>query len=54
VEGPSALGYFLCGGAVQLSIKRSLLCSTFGDEAWQQPGFKVHLSVYKDGACIAG
>jgi hypothetical protein len=27
--------------------------SAFGD-AWQRAGFKVQLSVHKDGACIAG
>jgi hypothetical protein len=32
----------------------SLLTSAFGKEAWQQHGFKVMLSLHKDGACIAG
>jgi hypothetical protein len=36
-----------------LELPRSLLSSAFGD-AWQRPGFKVQLSVFKDGACIAG
>jgi hypothetical protein len=35
-------------------MPRSLLTSAFGGEAWQQFGFKVMLSLHKDGACIAG
>ncbi|WIA37456.1 hypothetical protein OEZ86_014373 [Tetradesmus obliquus] len=31
----------------------TLLAAAFGC-AWQQPGFKVQLSVHKDGTCIAG
>jgi hypothetical protein len=36
-----------------LRVPPSLLCSAFGD-AWQQAGFTVQLSVFKDGRCIAG
>jgi hypothetical protein len=35
------------------SVPASLLCSAFG-ETWQQTGFKVQLSVFKDSARIAG
>jgi hypothetical protein len=48
-EGLMKINGHLLGARVPLS----LLSSVFGD-AWQQAGFKVQLSVFKDGACIAG
>jgi hypothetical protein len=54
VAGRSALGYRYQRGHVCFCVPPSLLSSAFGGEAWQQRGFKVMLSVHKDGACIAG
>jgi hypothetical protein len=38
---------------VRVYVHPTLLCSAFGDN-WQQAGFKVQLSVHKDGARVAG
>jgi hypothetical protein len=54
VTGRSALGYCIIQGLARFYVPPSLLSSAFGGEAWQQRGFKVMLSVHKDGACIAG
>jgi hypothetical protein len=40
-------------GKVRLCVPVALLRSAFGD-AWQQAGFKVQLSVFKDATRIAG
>ncbi|WIA40904.1 hypothetical protein OEZ86_004564 [Tetradesmus obliquus] len=42
-----------CGSYMRFLVPPTLLASAFGG-AWQQPGFKVQLSVHKDGDCIAG
>jgi hypothetical protein len=40
-------------GQVSVTVPQPLLRSAFGDN-WQQAGFKVQLSVFKDGARLAG
>jgi hypothetical protein len=40
-------------GKVYVIVPGTLLRSAFGDD-WQQAGFKVQLSVFKDGARAAG
>jgi hypothetical protein len=40
-------------GDVHVSVPATFLHSAFGNN-WQQAGFKVQLSVFKDGTCIAG
>ncbi|KAF6251893.1 hypothetical protein COO60DRAFT_1464000 [Scenedesmus sp. NREL 46B-D3] len=47
------LRYHTANDSLNFSVPQPLLCSAFGD-AWQQRGFRVQLSVHKDGACIAG
>ncbi|WIA20597.1 hypothetical protein OEZ85_004982 [Tetradesmus obliquus] len=39
--------------SLRCAVPHTFATSAFGG-AWQQPGFKVQLSVHKDGACIAG
>uniref|UniRef100_A0A383W8V3 Uncharacterized protein n=1 Tax=Tetradesmus obliquus TaxID=3088 RepID=A0A383W8V3_TETOB len=41
------------GSRLMFIVPPTLLASAC-DGAWQQPGFKVQLSVHRDGACIAG
>ncbi|WIA20599.1 hypothetical protein OEZ85_004983 [Tetradesmus obliquus] len=41
------------GRYLEVGVPPGLLASGFGG-VWQQPGFKVQLSVHKDAACIAG
>jgi hypothetical protein len=47
-----ALGYHTHQGSAGFCVPPSLLSSAFGNEAWQQRGFKVMLSLHKDGACM--
>jgi hypothetical protein len=45
---------FCHGGGWRFKVPPTLLTSAFGN-TWQQPeGFKLQLSVLKDGCCIAG